>query len=194
MRTGIFGGSFNPVHNGHLQLARCLLEQAQLDEVWLLVTPQNPWKQNAELLPDDFRLEVLKMALEDEPRLVASDFEFQLPKPSYTWNTLQALSAEYPDRSFMLLVGGDNWARFDHWYHSVDILNHYEIAVYPRVGEDIDIENLPPRVRCLNSPLINISSTEVRHRLRHHLPIDHLVPQQIVRVLEEHYGLLGEND
>ena len=95
-RTGIYGGSFNPIHNGHMQLARGMLQVAGLDEVWFLVTPQNPWKQKADLMPDDYRLQLVRAAIGEEKGLVASDFEFQLPKPSYTWNTLQALTAVRP--------------------------------------------------------------------------------------------------
>lgn len=183
-RTGIFGGSFNPIHNGHLHLAHCMLERARLDEVWFLVTPQNPWKKQSELMPDDFRLRLAKAAIGEDTRLVASDYEFHLPKPSYTWNTLQALSADYPDRQFVLLVGGDNWTRFSHWYHSEDILANYEIAVYPREGDDIDAESLPPHVTLVNLPLVNISSTDIRRRMALRQPIDHLVPEAVAKMLE----------
>ncbi len=185
MRTGFFGGSFNPIHNGHLQLARGMLQRARLDEVWFLVTPQNPWKQQADLMPDEYRLQLVSAAIEGEKGLVASDFEFRLPKPSYTWNTLQALAVSYPDREFVLLVGGDNWARFSHWYHSEDILAHHEILVYPREGENIDIESLPPHVTVVDLPLVNVSSTEIRRRLAQHLPIDHLVPRPVAEILSQ---------
>lgn len=182
-RTGIYGGSFNPIHNGHMQLARGMLQVADLDEVWFLVTPQNPWKQKADLMPDDYRLQLVRAAIGEEKGLVASDFEFQLPKPSYTWNTLQALTAAYPDREFVLLVGGDNWTRFGHWYHGDDILAHYDVMVYPREGDDIDAESLPPRVRLVDLPLVNVSSTEIRRRLAQHLPIGHLVPEAVEELL-----------
>ena len=170
-RTGIYGGSFNPIHNGHMQLARGMLQVAGLDEVWFLVTPQNPWKQKADLMPDDYRLQLVRAAIGEEKGLVASDFEFQLPKPSYTWNTLQALTAAYPDREFVLLVGGD------------DILAHYDVMVYPREGDDIDAESLPPRVRLVDLPMVNVSSTEIRRRLAQHLPIGHLVPEAVEELL-----------
>ena len=110
IKTGIFGGSFNPIHNGHISLAKQLKEKAGLDEVWLMVSPQNPMKQQADLLSDEVRLQMVRLALEHETGIVASDYEMHLPKPSYTWNTLQALSRDYPDRQFMLMIGGDNWA------------------------------------------------------------------------------------
>ena len=117
IRTGIFGGSFNPIHNGHIILARQLKERAGLDEVWLMVSPHNPLKQHAGLLADEARMEMARKAVEGEAGIVASDYEMQLPRPSYTWNTLQALSREYPDREFVLMIGGDNWKLFDRWYH-----------------------------------------------------------------------------
>ena len=105
IRTGIFGGSFNPIHKGHISLAQQLRKRAALDEVWLMVSPQNPLKQTADLLDDHLRMEMARLALEGVEGIVASDYEMHLPKPSYTWNTLQALSKDYPDREFVLLMG-----------------------------------------------------------------------------------------
>ena len=183
IRTGIFGGSFNPIHNGHIHLARQLLREAKLDEVWFLITPQNPWKEQANLMPDDFRYQLTKAALRRLKRLKASDFEFKLPKPSYTWNTLQALSAAYPDREFILLIGGDNWVAFDKWYHYEDILAHYSIAVYPRKDAPIDPATLPQGVLLMQAPTVDVSSTEIRQRLAQGLPIDHLVPRAVAKML-----------
>ena len=185
LRTGIFGGSFNPVHNGHVTLAARLLKAARLDEVWLMVTPQNPWKRQEELLDDDTRLALARMAVEDVPGLVASDYEMHLPKPSYTWTTLQALSHDYPDRLFTLLIGGDNWERFNEWYEHDKILANYDIAIYPRKGCAIDRTSLPPRVQLLRTRLINISSTEVRQHIAQGLPIDGLVPPQVATIIHE---------
>ena len=136
IKTGIYGGSFNPVHHGHLQLARTLLREAGLDEVWFMVSPQNPLKQQSELLDDDKRLELVRLALQGEPGLVACDYEFHLPRPSYTYDTLSAMRRDFPDCSFTLLIGADNWADFQHWYKHDAILAEYPIMVYPHRRDD----------------------------------------------------------
>ena len=159
---GIFGGSFNPIHNGHIALAKAFLEKENLDEVWFMVSPQNPFKVNQHLLSDHLRLEMVRKALENESQLVVSDYEFHLPRPSYTWLTLQHLKEDYPQDNFTLLVGGDNWAAFDRWYHADDILSNYQIVVFPRRGENESTVNLTQGVHFLNAPLIDISSTEIR--------------------------------
>jgi len=171
IRTGIFGGSFNPIHNGHIILARQLKERAGLDEVWLMVSPQNPLKQQAGLLADEARMEMARKAVEGEAGIVASDYEMQLPRPSYTWNTLQALSRDYPDREFVLMIGGDNWELFDRWYRAEDIRRHYEIVVYTRTPGD--------------PGFIDISSTEIRRRIREGLSIGELVPAAVADIIKE---------
>ena len=171
IRTGIFGGSFNPIHNGHIILARQLKKLAALDEVWLMVSPQNPLKQHAGLLADEARMEMARKAVEGEAGIVASDYEMQLPRPSYTWNTLQALSRDYPDREFVLMIGGDNWKLFDRWYHAEDIRRHYEIVVYTRTPGD--------------PGFIDISSTEIRRRIREGLSIGERVPAAVADIIKE---------
>ncbi len=168
-RTGIFGGSFNPIHNGHISLARQLKERALLDEVWLMVSPQNPLKRGADLLCDEARLEMAKAALQDEQGIVASDFEMYLPRPSYTWHTLQALSRDYPDRQFVLMIGGDNWQLFDRWYKADEIKANYEIVVYTRTPGD--------------PGFIDISSTAIRQRIHDGRSIHGLVPDVVEEII-----------
>lgn len=208
-KTGIFGGSFNPIHNGHISLARQLREQAGLDEVWLMVSPLNPLKQHADdLLDDEKRMQMARLALENEPQIIASDYEMHLPKPSYTWNTLQALSKDYPDREFVLLMGGDNWALFDRWYHAEDILSNYHIVVYPRrdclrslgakentsigcsktpiLQNSLDIKFLeknPPQI--IEAELLDISSTEIRARIKARKGIRRLVPKAVADLIQK---------
>ena len=185
MRIGLFGGSFNPIHYGHIQLARQLLALAALDEVWFVVSPQNPLKQQTDLLDDDLRLQMVEMALQREKGLRASDIEFRLPRPSYTWNTLQTLRQEHPDDEFTLLIGGDNWERFPLWYRADDIVRDYNIVVYPRTGSDIDERRLPPTVRIVRTRRINISSTMVRQRIALGQTLSRLVPKAVADFIEK---------
>lgn len=159
-KTVVFGGSFDPVHNGHVALAREIVDRGIAGEVWFMLTPQNPHKQDCCLTDENMRLRMLQMALEDEPRFVACDFEFSLPRPSYTLNTLNALEKAYPGREFVLLVGADNWAKFDKWYKGDEIVERFGLVVYPR--GDGDAPSLPPGVVWLNAQLHDISSTQVR--------------------------------
>lgn len=177
IRTGIFGGSFNPIHQGHISLARQLREKAGLDEVWLMVSPQNPLKASADLLDDEMRMQMVRLAVEGEEGIIACDYEMHLPKPSYTWNTLQALSQDYPDREFVLMIGGDNWNLFDKWYHADDISENYQIIVYPRRGFKGGIEGLD---------LIDISSTEIRQRIKDGESISQLVPEAVAEYITKH--------
>lgn len=187
--VGIFGGSFNPIHTGHIALAKSLCEKAGLDEAWFMVSPMNPFKKAAtDLLDDQLRLEMVKKALEGEPQLQACDYEFHLPKPSYTWHTLQAISQDFSDIRFTLLIGGDNWAAFDKWYHHDDILAHYPIVVYPR--KDSDIGEVPEGVTIVETPLLNISSTEIRHHIAKGESIHGMVPESIEQLAIQNYSSL----
>ena len=152
-----------------------------------MVSPQNPFKVNQQLLADHLRLELVRKATADNPHFKASDYEFQLPKPSYTWNTLQHLCKDFPTYRFTLLVGGDNWEAFDQWYHADDILANYNIVVYPRRGQEVDITSLPTNVSLLQTPLIDISSTDIRHRVEHGEDISGLVPKVIEKDVLELY-------
>lgn len=184
--VGIFGGSFNPIHNGHIALAKSLCEKAKLDEVWFMVSPMNPFKKSStDLLDDQLRLRMVQKALEKEERLKACDYEFHLPKPSYTWHTLQAIGKDFPDARFTLLIGGDNWAAFDKWFHHEDILAHYPIVVYPRQG--CDMGQVPEGVKVVDTPLLDISSTEIRQRIREGKTIHGMVPESIELQATEHY-------
>ena len=186
-KVGIFGGSFNPIHTGHIALAKSLCEKAGLDEVWFMVSPMNPFKKTAtDLLDDHLRLEMVEKALEKEPQLKACGYEFRLPKPSYTWHTLQAISQEFTDIEFTLLIGGDNWAAFDKWYHHEDILAHYPIVVYPRQGNSVG--EVPEGVTIVETPLLNISSTEIRQRIKEGKSIKGMVPESIEELVKRNYN------
>lgn len=187
IKTGIYGGSFNPIHNGHIALARHLLQEAELDEIWFVVSPQNPFKVQQQLLDDDKRLLLVRKALAPYPQLVASDFEFSLPRPSYMWHTLQGMSAQWPDRELHLIIGADNWLCFDRWYHADDIRSTYPIIIYPRQGYDIVSSALPQGVRLVNTPLYNVSSTEIRADVAAGRDISGKVPSTILSEVEKEY-------
>lgn len=187
IKTGIYGGSFNPIHNGHIALARHLLQEAELDEIWFVVSPQNPFKVQQQLLADDKRLLLVRKALAPYPQLVASDFEFSLPRPSYMWHTLQGMSAQWPDRELHLIIGADNWLCFDRWYYADDIRSTYPIIIYPRQGYDIVPSALPQGVRLVNTPLYNVSSTEIRADVAAGRDISSKVPSTILSEVEKEY-------
>lgn len=176
-KIGLFGGSFNPIHTGHIALAKAVRERCGLDEVWLMVSPQNPLKEEEDLLTDELRLEMAREALKGVEGVKACDYEFHLPKPSYTWNTLQSLRQARPDCTFVLLIGGDNWAHFQRWRHWQDILRHHDVIVYPRdqYSGTIDV------------PLLDISSTIIRQNVKEGKSIEGLVPDAIIEKVMKYY-------
>lgn len=162
-RTVIFGGSFDPIHTGHVALAKEVIDKNIADEVWFMVSPLNPHKQDRELTDENQRLQMVEIAVEGERGLSACDFEFKMPRPSYTLHTLEALEREYPERSFSLLIGADNWEKFDKWYKSDEIKARYPIIVYPRGNNNMPL--LPKGVKWLTAELHEISSTEIRRNI-----------------------------
>ncbi len=174
MRIGIYGGSFNPVHFGHVGLAKWVVENTDLDELWLLVSPNNPLKAADSLAPEQERLAAVREAIKDIPGLKASDFEFSLPRPSYTANTLRELQKAYPQHEFTLVIGEDNLAIFDKWREYEYIMANYRIFVYPRTSsrqtvgvasaeKDLIAASAVKELRLLSeAPYFNISSTEIR--------------------------------
>lgn len=167
MKVGIFGGSFNPIHTGHTRLGKWLCRRGLVDELWFLVSPLNPFKQgDIDLLDDEARLQLAHLAVEGQPHLRVCDFEMHLPRPSYMVRTLEELRKAYPQNEFVLVIGADNWLRFPQWKDSDDILRHHSLLVYPRPGYDIASTTLPASVRLIESPLYDISSTEIRQAIR----------------------------
>lgn len=167
MTVGLFGGSYNPIHNGHTALGQWLVAHHLVDELWFLVSPQNPLKPAAGLLDDAARLRLARLAVGRKRKLRVSDFECHLPRPSYMVHTLEALRAAYPDHDFVLVIGADNWQRFPQWYQSAEILRHHRLLVYPRPGSPIDTAALPASVTLIQTPLYNISSTQIREAIAH---------------------------
>lgn len=167
MRVGLYFGSFNPIHTGHLGLASYMLNNGLTDELWFVVSPRNPLKNEADLLDEKKRLAMVQLAVAKQKGLRASDVEFQLPRPSYTIDTLRCLSKQYPRHSFSLLIGGDNALLFKQWKEYKSILADYEIWVYPREGFCFaNIEKEYPQMHLLEAPHYNMSSTEIRRLLK----------------------------
>ena len=140
------------------------MDEHLIDEMWLLVSPQNPFKVNQKLLDDNARLELAQLAVRDIPNITVSDYEFHLPRPSYMVHTLEHLRKEFPEREFILIIGADNWERFPMWYESEEILAHHQVIVYPRPG--CLLQDIPEGVTVANTPLIDISSTEIRENIK----------------------------
>ena len=216
-KVGIFGGSFNPIHLGHTALAAAICDRGLVDEVWFMVSPQNPFKVDEELLDEQRRLAMVRLAVAGDERLRASDFEFTLPRPSYTSVTLRALTDAYPNTEFSLIIGEDNWDAFDRWHEADYILTHHPIIVYPRADEKRKTKNekqeavaAQPRLVAnevsdssfvfssgtaaisseqseplflTDAPLLPVSSTLVRERLRQGLPVDNLVAPAVSHYL-----------
>lgn len=183
IRTALSGGTFNPIHNGHLAIAQSIIGQGLADCVWLMVTPCNPWKAQMSLLPDDLRLAMVRQAVAGMTGIEASDYEFSLPKPSYTAETLRRLSESYPDREFILTIGGDNWERFCYWKDWQFILDNFQVIVYPRRG--CSTGNMPSNVTLLDCPLFDISSTQIRQMVHDGLDITEMVPESVSRTISD---------
>ena len=165
IRTGIFGGSFNPVHKGHIALAKKILEQGLVDEIWLMVSPQNPLKHEKDLMNDQLRLKLARLAIRNISNVKVSDFEFHLERPSYMVNTLNELQKAYPKRQFSLIIGADNWKVFPLWFHHEEILQNFPVIIYPRENYPVQADALPTGVQLLDADIFPVSSTEIRKRL-----------------------------
>ena len=178
-KVGLFFGSFNPVHIGHMILANFMATRTGLDEVWLVVSPHNPLKKRGSLARDHDRLHLVELAIGDNPHLRASRIEFELPKPSYTVDTLAVLRDRYPDYDFALLMGSDNLSSFAKWKNHDIILRDYRIQVYRRPGYDDGPFADHPSVTIHDAPLMQISATYIRERLKQGESIRYLVPPPV---------------
>lgn len=187
MKIGIYGGSFNPIHTGHTQLAASILQQGLVDELWLLVSPLNPLKQHdvKEIAAYEHRLRMSQIATEEIPGIRVSDFESHLPIPSYMVDTLAELSKAYPQHEFVLVIGADNWQSFPRWHHSEEILQRYRLLVYRRPGCEIDETALPPSVQMVDTPLFDISSTQLRESFRKGTPLSAWVDAKVEKYILE---------
>jgi nicotinate-nucleotide adenylyltransferase len=187
-KTGLVFGSFNPIHTGHLILANYMAQFTDLDEVWLVVSPQNPLKPKSSLLADYHRLALARIAVEGHPHLKISDIEFKMPKPSYTIDTLTWLSEKYPSNSFVLIGGADNFKHFHKWKNYEQILRQYQLYVYPRPGYTLGEFEHHPHIKLFEAPLMEISSSFIRQGIKAKKDMSYWMPDPVYQyILEMHF-------
>ena len=182
---GILGGSYNPVHNGHMMLASFLAQWGYVDQVWLTLSPRNPLKNAGDLLPDLKRLTMLNRALKGAKKLDVCDIELTMPVPSFTINTLDLLASRHPDKHFKLIIGSDNWNIFDKWKDSQRILDEYGVIVYPRPGYPVADRHVDG-MELVDSPTVNISSTFIRNAIAKGKNMEYFLPQGVYKYIVDH--------
>jgi len=194
MKTGLFFGSFNPIHIGHMAIANYIVEYTSLDEIWFVVSPHNPLKEKATLLDDRNRLYMVRLAVEDDPRFRACDIEFSLPKPSYTIDTMAFLTEKYPGREFSLIMGEDNLCTLHKWKNPEELVKRYHIYIYPRMNagkkEDQTLKKILSLadITTVNAPVMEISGTFIRDAVKDGKDIGWYMPAPVWKYIQEmHY-------
>ncbi len=177
MKIGLFFGSFNPIHIGHLLVGEYMVDKTDLDRVWYVVSPHNPLKNAFDLAPEKDRLTMVRSALVNNRKLIASDLEFSLPKPSYTINTMRHLEREYPENKFVIIMGSDNIGHFHKWKDHKTLLDAYNIYIYRRPYYNIGPYRKMKNIKVFDAPMISISSTYIRELIRSGNSVRYLVPQ-----------------
>ena len=186
MKVGLYFGSFNPIHHGHLVIANYILQHAHLDQVWFVVSPQNPLKPSGSLLNEYHRLYLVQLAVEGENRLKASDIEFKLPKPSYTADTLAYLQEKYPAHKFSLIMGSDSFQNISKWKNYSFILQNYPVYIYKRtLHETLPVYPGTKEIIVLTAPLLPISATDIRKKIKEGKSIRYLVPDNVREEIEK---------
>lgn len=185
MKVGLFFGSFNPIHKGHLMLANYMLDHTDLDRIWFVVSPHNPLKKKDTLLNEKQRFHMVNLAIGDNTKLRASNIEFKLPQPSYTINTLTFLKEKYPKHEFALIMGADNLENFHKWKNYEEILKGFQIYVYPRKESDGGTLNDHPQVKSVNAPFMEISSTAIRQAIKEKKDVRLFLPEAIRQYIKE---------
>ena len=183
MEIGLFFGSFNPIHSGHLVIANMMVELSDLDKVWFVVSPQNPLKRSNNLLHEFDRLDMVRAAIHDNYKLEANDAEFNLPKPSYTVNTLAYLAEKHPEKKFKVIIGEDNLLNFERWKNYQVILDHFGLYVYPRPNTQPSPLKTHPHVKFVDAPLMDISATFIRNCVKKNKSIRYLVPDPVEEII-----------
>lgn len=185
MKIGLFFGSFNPIHVGHLIIANYMVEFTDLDKLWFVVTPHNPLKQKSTLLADNHRLELVHLAIKDDPRFMASNIEFKLPQPSYTVNTLAHLTEKFPEHEFVLIMGSDGLETFHKWKNYEYLQANFERYVYPRPGTSEQLLANIVNGRVVNAPLIEISSTFIRESIHNNRDVRYFLNENVWKYIDE---------
>lgn len=193
-RIGLFFGSFNPIHLGHLIIANYILENTDLNKIWFIVSPQNPLKNTNDLLDDTIRLKLVRLAIKNNNKFKASDIEFKLSKPSYTINTLKYLKSKHKTKDFVLIVGEDNLDSFEKWKDYREILNDYELYVYPRTNSKSNKNLNFQNIHKINAPLIEISSTYIRENIKLNKSIRYLLPEVVRKEIEKNNYYCNSQD
>jgi nicotinate-nucleotide adenylyltransferase len=184
MKTGLFFGSFNPIHYGHLAIANYIIDLAEVDELWFVVSPQNPLKDKAELAPDFHRLEMVKLAIPaNETRMMVCDIEMSMPKPSFTIDTLRTLDEKYPEKEFILILGSDSLDSISQWKDYQKIISDYKIFVYPRKGSNIQKLTASYPVRIINAPHVDFSSTTIREKIANREDVSMYIPKEVIEYI-----------
>jgi len=184
MKIGLYFGSFNPVHVAHLIIANHVLNETNIDRIWFIVSPQNPFKTESSLLNEYHRLHLLRLATENDNRIKASDIEFALPRPSYTVNTLAYLSEKFPGNEFCIIMGSDSFQNLGKWKNSEVIIKNYEIYVYRRRGFEIDNQQ-GAKIHVLDAPLLELTATHIRKCIREGKSIRYMVPDIVLEEIEK---------
>lgn len=180
MKIGIFGGSFNPIHIGHALVTNYISQHTDLDQIWLMVAPQNPLKDAPNSNMDIARIRMAEMVAHRLDKVSTSGFEFSLPRPSYTISTLNALKEKFPNDQFVIIIGADNWVSFPKWKNFNDIIMNFDIFVYPRRGYEIDTDKLPERVTFLkDAPMVEVSSTDIREGIKNENNMSFYLPDEV---------------
>lgn len=185
MKVGLYFGSFNPIHNGHLIIANYIVQHTALDQVWFVISPHNPLKKSSTLLNEYHRLFLVQASIEDEPTLKASDIEFRLPKPSYTIDTLTYLTEKFPSHEFSVIMGSDSYQNLPAWKNYQQLLSKYVIYVYERPGFKPENKYENATVNFLKAPLLEISSTYIRKTIKEGKSIRYLVPEKVRLEIEQ---------
>jgi nicotinate-nucleotide adenylyltransferase len=185
MKIGLFFGSFNPVHNGHLIIANYICETTELEKVWMVVSPQNPFKQKDKMLSEYDRLHLINLAIENNTNLKASDVEFKLPRPSYTIDTLVYLQEKFPQHQFSLIMGGDNLSNLHKWKNYELILERYDIYIYRRKGSEAGLLDNHPKIHFLDVPMLDLSATFIRENLKKGISMQYFMPDKVYEYIKE---------